>query len=55
MNTSYVQKIRRRLILLVIAAMLALSTSVLPMLLDQAAGTVLTIHVYACQGPGAGC
>lgn len=55
MNAHLIQKVRHGLLVLALATLVALATTALPTLLDQAAGTALTPHVYACQAPIGGC
>lgn len=46
---------RRRLIVLVAAAILALAAAYAPVLTDNLAGTGLVTTTYACQGAGGAC
>lgn len=55
MNTGLLHLARRRLVLLVAAAILALSAAYTPLLLDTLAGTALTPQAYACETAGGGC
>lgn len=55
MNTALLQKVRRGLLILVAATILAVATTVAPAVLDKMAGTSLITHVYACEGPGGNC
>ncbi|MEM7132851.1 MAG: hypothetical protein AAF702_41495 [Chloroflexota bacterium] len=55
MNAGNILNIRRTVLTLAIAAVVALSTAYAPMVLDGVAGTSLTPSAYACQGNGTGC
>lgn len=55
MRTNWTTQLRHGLLVLVAAAILAVATTVAPAVLDKVAGTSLTTHAYACQGPGGGC
>lgn len=55
MNTTFLLKVRHGLLVLVAATILAVATAVAPAFFDNLAGTSLTAHVYACQGPVGGC
>ena len=55
MNASTILPIRRRMVALMIAAVVALSAAYAPVLLDEVAGTSLTDTVAACNGNGGGC
>ena len=49
------QSSRRRLLTLVVAAILALTAAYAPVMVDNLAGTALVTPAYACQSPGGGC
>jgi hypothetical protein len=55
MNTGLLHHARRRLVMLVAAAILALSAAYTPLLLDTLAGTALTPQAYACMPASPGC
>lgn len=54
MNT-FVEKINRQLLVVVVAVTLALSVPVAQVALSALAGMQLTSTAYACQTPGGGC
>jgi hypothetical protein len=51
----YQSKVRRWLLTLVVAALLAVSASYAPVLLDELAAMALTPQAFACQPGGSGC
>lgn len=58
MNAGTIFAIRRRLIVLTVATLLALSAAYAPVLLDGTAGTAMTPPASACNaqsGGGGGC
>jgi hypothetical protein len=55
MNTSLFARSRRWLLTLAVAAVLAVTASYAPVLLDGATGTSLTAAAFACSAPGGGC
>jgi hypothetical protein len=55
MNRTFLTNTRRRLLVLTLAAVLALSASYAPVVLDSMASTALTPAVLACGAPGGGC
>ncbi len=55
MNTGILHHTRRRLLVLVAAAFLALTAAYTPVLLDTLAGASLTPQAYACQPTSPGC
>lgn len=55
MNTSLFVRLRRRLLALVVAAALALTTSYASVLLDAVAGADMTPAAFACPHSGGGC
>lgn len=52
MSTSMVTRLRHGLLVLVVAMILAVATTVALVVLDNVAGTSLNAHVYACQLQG---
>ena len=54
MNT-FVEKINRQLLIVVVAVTLALSVHVAQVALSALAGLQLTSTAHACQTPGGGC
>jgi hypothetical protein len=46
---------RRRVVVLIVAAVLALTATYSPLLLDGLTGSALTPQAHACQHPGGGC
>jgi hypothetical protein len=55
MKLSLLLSAHRRLLLLLLATLLAVSTFYAPVVLDNVAGTNLTTDVLACGPPGGGC
>jgi hypothetical protein len=55
MNRTFLTNTRCRLLVLTLAAVLALSASYAPVVLDSMASTALTPAAYACGAPGGGC
>jgi hypothetical protein len=55
MNTVLFQASRRRLLPLVVAAVLALTGSAAPLLLDVVSGRSWVSQAYACPNHGGGC
>jgi hypothetical protein len=55
MNRTFLTNTRRRLLVLTLAAVLALSASYAPVVLDSMANTGLTPTAYACGPMGGGC
>jgi hypothetical protein len=55
MNLNFFAHTRRRLLVLTLAAVLALSASYAPVVLDSMASTALTNTAFACGAPGGGC
>lgn len=58
MNAGTLYAVRRRLVVLTVATLLALSAAYAPILLDGAAGTAMTSSVFACDAQsssGGGC
>jgi hypothetical protein len=55
MNTDRFVRTRRWLLTLVVAAVLAVTASYAPVLLDGTAGTSLTTAAFACSHMGGGC
>lgn len=55
MNAGILRSVRRRLIALTLAGLLALSAAYTPVLLDAMAGTSTVNAAMACDHQGAGC
>lgn len=55
MNTLLFARVRRRVLTLVVAAVLAVAMAYAPVLLDGTAGASLTPAASACSHPGGGC
>ena len=55
MTVTLLSNTRRRLLVLVLAAFLAIGASYAPVMLDGMAGTTLTTTAFACTPPGGGC
>jgi hypothetical protein len=55
MNTLLFARVRRRVLTLVVAAVLAVAVAYAPVLLDEVAGTSLTTTAFACPHNGSGC
>lgn len=55
MNTGILFSLRRRMTVLAIAALIALSAIYTPMLLDAAVGTSMVNSAAACSGQAGGC
>jgi hypothetical protein len=55
MNAGIMQRSRRWLLTLVVAALLAVAAAYTPVLLDGLARTEITPAVAACQPQGSGC
>lgn len=55
MNTLLFARVRRRVLTLVVAAVLSVAMAYAPVLLDGTAGASLTPTVLACGHPGGGC
>lgn len=55
MNTLLFARVRRRVLTLVVAAVLAVAAAYAPVLLDGTAGANWTSTVLACGHPGGGC
>ncbi len=55
MNTGTIRNVRRHMLTLVIAALVALSAAYAPVFLDEMAGTSMTAAVSACAGTTGGC
>lgn len=55
MNTNLFFTVRRRLLVVAIAAFLAVAAAYAPVALDATAGTALTSASFACSHHGGGC
>ena len=55
MNTTVFSHLRRRLLLTVMVALLALIAFAAPVVVDKLAGTALVQQAFACPGAGGGC
>lgn len=55
MNRNFLTNTRRHLLVLALAALLAVSASYAPVVLDSTASTTLTPAALACGAPAGGC
>jgi hypothetical protein len=55
MNAGILRSVRRHVIALTLAGLLALSAAYTPVLLDGLAGTSTVTPAMACQNSGSGC
>ncbi|MEM7132853.1 MAG: hypothetical protein AAF702_41505 [Chloroflexota bacterium] len=55
MNAGNILNIRRHMVALMIAAVVALSAAYAPVVLDGVAGTILTEAALACTASAGGC
>lgn len=55
MTTGMFQTSRRWLVALAVAALVAVTVTYGPVLLEEVAGVAVSMPVYACNPPGGGC